>query len=158
MLLSMENKYSSHHEIKKIKKIKYKSSKKISYSRSDISISDSDSYSSLSSESEWEKPRQTTELKEINKLYHIVTNNTKKNKNQHNDAIEYEPNFDNTFSLSRGTKYPLPVVTVSLRGGNKQTVRIITSLTCLWDIRATDRMIKRRHTKPYERKIHSNKV
>ena len=46
--------------------------------------------------------------------------NTKKNNNQHNNAIEYEPKFDNAFSLSSGNKEPLPVVTVILRGGKKK--------------------------------------
>ena len=49
-----------------------------------------------------------------------MTNNIKKNNNQHNDVIEYEPDFDNKFSLSRETKYPLPVVTVSLGGGREK--------------------------------------
>ena len=34
-------------------------------------------------------------------LYHIVMNNIK-NKNQCDDAIEYEPKFYNKFSLSSG--------------------------------------------------------
>ena len=38
-----------------------------------------------------------------------MTNNINKNKNQHNDTIEYELKFDNKFSLSNGTKDPLPV-------------------------------------------------
>ena len=45
--------------------------------------------------------------------------NIKKNKNQHNDAIEYEPSFDHKYSLSIGTKEPLPVVIFSLVGGKK---------------------------------------
>ena len=39
-------------------------------------------------------------------LDHLVTYNIKKNNNQHNDAIENEPNFDNKFSLYSGTKPP----------------------------------------------------
>ena len=49
----------------------------------------------------------------------MVTNNIN-NKYQRNDAIEYEPKFDSKFSLSSGTKYPLPVVSVSFRGGKEQ--------------------------------------
>ena len=87
-----------------------------------------------------------------------MTDNINKNKNEHNDPIEYEPRFDSKFILSSGTKDPLPVVTVSLRRGKKQRAKIIAGLTCLWDSRATDVMIKRRHTKPYEIKIRSKKV
>ena len=50
---------------------------------------------------------------------HVVSDNIKTNKNQRNDAMKNEPKFDNEFSLSSGTKDPLPVVTVSLRGGEK---------------------------------------
>ena len=35
---------------------------------------------------------------------------------------------------------------------------IISGLTCLWGSRATNIMIKRRHTKPYEKNMCSNKV
>ena len=56
---------------------------------------------------------------EINRLDHVVSDNIKTNKNQRNDAMKNEPKFDNEFSLSSGTKDPLPVVTVSLRGGEK---------------------------------------
>ena len=79
----------------------------------------------------------------INYLDHVVTDNIKKNKNQHNDAIEYEPRFDNKFSLYNRTKDPLPVVTVRIRGVKKQRERIIAGLPCLWDSRATNSMIKR---------------
>ena len=87
-----------------------------------------------------------------------MNDNININKNQHNDAIEYDPKFDNKFSLSRKNKDPISVVTVSLIGGKKQSVAIITGLTCLWYSRATNIMIKRQHTKPYERNICSNKV
>ena len=81
-----------------------------------------------------------------------------KNKNQHNYAIEYEPKFYSTFSLSSGTKVPLPVLTVSLRGGKKQKAISFSVRTCLWDIGATDTMIKRQYTNPYDCKRRSNKV
>ena len=86
-----------------------------------------------------------------------MTDNINKNKNQHNDDIEYEPKCDGKFSLSNRTKDPLPVVTVWLRGGKKQPVKIISSLMCLWDNGATNRIIKRRPTKYYKGKIGSNK-
>ena len=49
--------------------------------------------------------RNQDECKEINELYHVVTNNIKNN-NQCDYAIEYEPKFDNIFSLYSGTKDP----------------------------------------------------
>ena len=66
----------------------------------------------------------------MKKLYDIVTNNIN-NKDQCNDVIEYDPKCDNTFSLSSGTKDPLPVVTVSLQGGKKNIAATIYGLTCL---------------------------
>ena len=97
------------------------------------------------------------ECKEMNKLYHAMTNNIK-NKDQHNDAIEYDPKFDSKFSLSSGTKDPLPEVNVSLLGGKKHRVTIIDVLTCLWDSVSNNITIKRLHTKPYGRNMNSNKV
>ena len=55
-----------------------------------------------------------------------MTDNIKTNKNQCNDTIENEPKFDNNFNLSSGTKDPLTLVTVSLKGGKKY------SNDCLW--------------------------
>ena len=100
-----------------IKKIRAKASKKHNYYSSNRSISDSDS--SLYSESEQYKRRHPTELTDRNKLDHVVKNKNI-NKDQCNDAIEYEPRFDSKFSLSSGAKNPLKVVTVSLRGGKKK--------------------------------------
>ena len=78
-----------------------------------------------------------------------MTDNIRKNKNQHNNAIEHELKFDNKFSLSISTKDPLPVATVSLRGGKKQRETIIACLIFLWGSGDTDRTIKRKHTKHY---------
>ena len=94
----------------------------------------------------------------INKLNHVMKNNTKKNKNQHNDTIKNYPNFDNIFSLSSGTKDPPPVVIVSLRVGNKQRSTMVAGIICLWDSGANEIIIKRKHTKYYERRMRSNKV
>ena len=92
-------------------------------------------------------------------MYHIVTDNLKNYKDQSNEAIKSDPTFDNSsFNLSRGTSDPLPVVTVSLRGGKKHGATIVAGITCLWDSGATNIMIKRRHTKHYERNMTSNKV
>ena len=71
------------------------------------------------------------------------------NKYQRNYDIEYEPNFNSKFSLSSGTRDPLRVVTVILRGGKKNRATIISSPISLWDIRATNIMIKSQHNKPY---------
>ena len=54
----------------------------------------------------------------MNKLDHVVTNKIK-NKYKFNDSIEYETKFGNIFSLSSGTKDPIPVVTVIVLGGKK---------------------------------------
>ena len=87
-----------------------------------------------------------------------MTDNIKTNKDQHNDVIENEPNFDGSFNLSRRTKDPLPVVTIRLRGVRKHRATTVDGLTCLWIIGATNRMIKIRHTKYYGHKMQSNKV
>ena len=68
----MANRSYSRHELNKIKNMKSKSSKNLSCSIIDSSNSDSDS--SLYSDSDWDKKRQPTELKDINKLDHILTN------------------------------------------------------------------------------------
>ena len=88
------------------------------------------------------------ELKEKKSFDPAVTSNVINN-NQCDDAMEYDPKFDYTFSLSSGTKEPLPVVTVSLGVGKKHRATIISGLKCLWDNRATNIMIKIQHTKPY---------
>ena len=80
-------------------------------------------------------------------------------KDQNNEAINNYPTFDTSnFNLSSGTSDPLPVVTVSFRGGNKYRATTDASLTCLWDSGVTDSVIKRCYTKYYERKMLSNKV
>ena len=76
----------------------------------------------------------------MNKLDHVVTNAIN-NKNQCDNAIEYDLKFDNTFSLSSGNKEPLLLLTVSLQGGKKHRETIIYSLICLWDIGSTSSMI-----------------
>ena len=111
-----------------------------------------------SSDSEQEELIQTTESNEIDKLDHMGKDNIKKNKNQHNDAIEYEPSFDHKYSLSIGTKEPLPVVIFSLIGGKKQRAVVIVVSICLWGIRAMNSMIKRQHNKHYKRKMRYNKL
>ena len=95
----------------------------------------------------------------MNRLDHVVKDNLKNYKDQSNEAINSEPTFDtSSFNLSSGTRYPLPVVTVSLLGGKKHRATTVAVLTLLWDSGATNSMIKRQHTNNYERKIRSNKV
>ena len=87
-----------------------------------------------------------------------MTDNIKTIKNQRSDAIENDPKFDNTFNLYSGTEDPLPVVTGSLWWGKKQIATTAYGLTCLWDSEATNSMMKIRHTKYYELKMHYNKL
>ena len=83
-----------------------------------------------------------------------MTNKLNNYNYKNNEAIDNEPTLDNSsFSLYSGTSDPLPVVTVSLRGGKKHRATIVAGITCLWDSRATNRMIKRRHTNNYEQKM-----
>ena len=59
----------------------------------------------------------------MDKLYHLVSNNINI-KDQFNDAISYDPKFEDKFSLSRDLiRYPLPVLTVALIG-RKINIRI----------------------------------
>ena len=82
------------YEIKNTKNIRAKASKKHESSIIISSISDSESY--LSRDSEWYKIIQPDIGKEINELDHVVTSNIK-NKNKFDDAIQYKPDFYNTF-------------------------------------------------------------
>ena len=78
MLFSMAKRFGPRRKLKKIKNIKFKASKKFIYSIRNSSSSASGSDSSLSSDIEWYKIRQTNGRKEKNKLDHVVTNNIKK--------------------------------------------------------------------------------
>ena len=95
----------------------------------------------------------------MNRLDHVLTNNLKNNKDQINEAINSELTFDSSnYNLSSGTINPLPVVTVSLRGGKKQIETTVSSLTFLWGVRATNSMINRRDMNHYDRNILFNKL
>ena len=132
-----------------------KSSKKGSDSSSD----NPDSNSLITGDSSWYTYRRPAGCKDINRLYHIVNGNLKNNKDQSNEAINSESALDTgKFNLSSGTSNPFPVVTISLRGGKKHIETTFPSLTCLWDSGDTGSMIKRRHTKNYERNMRYNKV
>ena len=58
-----------------------------------------------------------------------MNSNTKTNKDQRDDVIGNDPKFDSSFNLSSGTKDPLPVVTVSLRGDKKNIATTVASIT-----------------------------
>ena len=95
----------------------------------------------------------------MNRLYHVVTDNLNNYKYQSNESINNEQTFDtSSFNLSSSTSDPLPVVTIYLRRGKKNIATTAACLTRLWYSGVTNRMIKIRHTKNYERKMRSNKV
>ena len=75
IIFSMEKKSGSHCGTKKIKNINSKASRNRSYYSINSSIIDSYSDSYLASDIEWEELIQPTESKEINNLYHVVTDN-----------------------------------------------------------------------------------
>ena len=85
--------------------------------------------------------------------------NLKNFKDQSNEAINSDPKMNtSSFNLFSGTSDPLPVVTVSLRGGKKHRSTTVSGLTFVWYIGVTNSMIKRQLSKYYERKMSSNKV
>ena len=53
-----------------------------------------DSNYSLSSDSNWNEHGRSSGRKEINRLDHVLTDNIKTNKDQHNDVIYNEPTFN----------------------------------------------------------------
>ena len=118
MLFSITKKSRSRFELKNINNVREKASKKRCDSISNYSSDELDSDSLLSSDIDCDKHRQPTGSKEINRLDHTLTNNIKKNKDQLNDSNYNDPIFDtNSFNLSRRTRDPLPVVTVTLQEG-----------------------------------------
>ena len=159
MLYIISKKSVSRPELNNIKNIRAKSSKK---RRDDSSNSSSDkweSYSSLSSDEDWDKHRQPLGHKEINGLDHVVIDNINTNKCQLNDTIYNDTAFDNnSFNLSICNRDPLPVVTVTLLVSKKHRATTVDGITCVWDSGATDNMIKIKHTKYYECKMRYNKV
>ena len=75
MIFSISEKSGSRRELNKINKIRAKASNKRSHFSSKSSSSESDYGSYLSNDSDREEKIQPTELKEINKLDHVFTNN-----------------------------------------------------------------------------------
>ena len=85
---------------------------------------------------------------------HVLTAKYNNYKDQSNEAINGEPTFyTSSFNLSSGTSNPLPVVTVSLRVGNKHRATNVAGITFSWDSVSTNSMIKRQHNKHYEHKM-----
>ena len=97
----MTKRSGSHHKLKKIKKIRSKAPINNESSNNSRSGSDSDppSYNDI----ELDKIKHPDEIREIKKLDHIGTSNIK-NRNQCDYDIEYEPKFDDKFSLFGGDK------------------------------------------------------
>ena len=80
------------------------------------------------------------------KILYYVMNNNLKNKYQCNDAIEYDPKFDDKFSLSSVTPMDtFTLVTVRLIGGKKNRAKIISGLICLWGSGDIYRLINMKH-------------
>ena len=91
-------------------------------------------------------------------IYHIVNSNLKEI-NQINGGIELELKFYSNSKWSIFTnKYPLLVVTVRFIIGNEYRSTVVSRITYMWDRGSTNIMIKRKHTKPYERNLRSNQV
>ena len=58
-----------------------------------------------------------------------MTDNLNNYNDRSNEAIDNELSFDDSsFNLSSGTIDPLPVVTVSLRGGNKHRATVVAGI------------------------------
>ena len=132
MLYSIANKSGSRREIKKIKNIRSKASKRGRHSSRGSSSDYLDSDSLLARDSSLDTYRQTAGRKEINRLDHVVTYNLKNNKDQINEAIKSEPKFDTSnFNLSSSTSDPLPVVTFFLHVVKKRRSNTVSGLTCL---------------------------
>ena len=143
MLYSIAKKSGSRHDINNIKTINSKASKQTSVSSSE----DWDSDSSLAINSGWDNNILPAISKEIKNFDHVVTDTLNNYNDQNNESIDNDPTFENSgFNLSSGTSEPLPVVTVSLRGGKKHRATVVAGLTLLWYSGATNSMIKRRHT------------
>ena len=103
MIYRISNKPGSLYELNNIKKIRSEYSNNIRVSSSE----DQDSDYSLASDSRRYKDRRPDGRKEINNLYHVVTDNLNNYNNQSNEAIDNESTYDNSsFRLSSGTSDP----------------------------------------------------
>ena len=125
MLYSIAKNSGLRREIQKIKKISKEALEDTYYSSEDW-----DSDSQLASDSGRDKEILPAGRKEINKFDHVVTNNTKNSNDQYNDAIDNELTlYNNSLNLFSGARDPLPVVTITLRGGKKHRANIVAGLT-----------------------------
>ena len=67
----------------------------------------------------------------MNKLDHVVTENINTNTDKLSDNdLKFNTS---TLKSSSGSRYPLPVVIVSLQGGKKHRSTTVAGLKCLWD-------------------------
>ena len=87
MIFSIAKKSGSHRELKNIKKISEKASKKCCNSSRNSSSDELDSNSSLYRDSDWDTYIRPAGCKDINKLDHVVTDNINTNKDKLNKAI-----------------------------------------------------------------------
>ena len=79
--------------------------------------------------------------------------------NQGNDIIENELKFDSRNNLVNDTvEHPLPILTISLKGGRKSIKTLKSVLSRLGNRGANSRMISCKHIQPYKSKLRSNKV
>ena len=88
MLYSISKKSGSRREMKNIKKIRVKASKKRGDSSSNYCSNKYYSNSSLPNNSDWGEETHTAEYREVNRLDHVFINNIKTKKDQRNDAME----------------------------------------------------------------------
>ena len=106
IIFSITKKSGSRRELNKINNIRAASKKRYD-SNIDSSSDESESNSSLSRDRNWDTYIRPSGSKEMNKFYHVVTNNIETNKYQLNDAIYNETTFDTkVFNSSRGTIDP----------------------------------------------------
>ena len=154
MFSKIANKTITHQRLNNIKKIKKESYDSL-ISKNSIASSDLESSKSsifYLSDLEEENPLR----REVNKMDHVVI--TDISSNQLNDVIENELKFDSRNSLAKNTvKYPLPKVSVILRGGKDSRQNLNSGITLLWDSGATNRMIKRKNMIIYKSKLRANK-
>ena len=135
----MAKRTSSHREMRKVNKFRVDNYDSYSSNSSSIYYL----YYSSSYDNEWNMDKLKT--MKINKLYHIVTTNSKEY-NQVNDVVNKKLKFDSNYSIyGSPIKYPQPIVTAILIGGNKYRNTLVSCLTLLWYIIDSSDMINRKH-------------
>ena len=134
--------------------------KKASYdysSSNGSSVSSGSKYNNSSILSLSDQEGEKTPIREINNMDQVIITNT--NYNKLNDVIENELKFDSSNSLANNPiKYPLPIVTIRLRGGKKSRQTYKSGLTWLWENGAINSIIKIKHINTYIYKLPANKA